>query len=204
MNVCVMVVSVRSSFLTWIVFGLGTIDFASLATWSGQVAEKNRICSSLASILRMSRTCPPMPPALPWPSSSIWSASSMTSILNVFASMIRFLSQSCSFPGVPTTTCAVTYRGALSSLGTAKKNSRPVNLPNFSTTAWFWTESSRVGQRQSPCGTPWFRSTFASIARAKAAVFPEPFRAWPIMLLPFRAMGNARPWILDGLVKPIS
>ena len=43
-----------------------------------------------------------------------------------------------------------------------------------------------------------------SIGSPKAAVFPVPVWAWPIISCPFKATGIASAWISDGVVKPKS
>mmetsp|Transcript_105324 Transcript_105324/g.209338 ORF Transcript_105324/g.209338 Transcript_105324/m.209338 type:complete len:273 (+) Transcript_105324:446-1264(+) len=200
MYVCLTVESVRSSFSTMMVCARGTIFRAKVCTRSGNVAEKRSTCRSSGNRLLIWVTWGPI-----WLSSSIkTSASSSTKILVHLPSATRRLSKSMVLPGVPTMMFAFILRGRRSSWGTAKNKVKPVNFPNREITSWFCNASSRVGHTQRPCSPCVSTSHFNSMAKAKAAVLPDPFCAWPTMLPPLSARGSAHSWIFEGFTKPIS
>lgn len=79
----------------------------------------------------------------------------------------------------------------------------PIDEPSASNCSEIWNASSRVGARtqaKSPFGSS---HSFCKMGSAKAAVFPEPVDAIPMISRPSRAWGRASDWMSVGFLKPI-
>ena len=79
-----------------------------------------------------------------------------------------------------------------------------INFAKRRSSSATWIASSLVGSRTMAWSFFTFGSTFCNRGSPKAAVFPVPVCAWPIMSLPSNTTGIAWAWIGEASSKPIS
>ena len=174
----------RSSLMTW-TGSLVNSSVASRTSW-GNVALNRRVCLLPTIFSTIHRTSGKNP------MSSILSASSRQNISIAGRSMCPLLLMSMTLPGVPTMTST-----PLSSSFACLSKSVPPYTVSILRLFFPWsldissatcTASSLVGQSTSDCKEP-SGSHDSIMGIPKAAVLPDPVRAWPTTSLPLRATG---------------
>ena len=112
-------------------------------------------------------------------------------------------------PGVPMTICTPSFRERICLTiswppYTGSTFTPCMYLARRRISSATWIASSLVGQRAMAWSFLFLGSIFSSRGMPKAAVFPVPVWAWPIMSSPSLWMGIAWAWMGDGSSNPIS
>ena len=142
------------------------------------------------------------------PMASISSASSRTKTRILLVSMTRIWISVHTLPAVPQMICCsilkpFSYRSSRRMHLTATEPLSIRYLPILRISSSICFASSRVGVRQSACGTFSSDATL-SIPRTKHAVFPVPLCDCASRLRPAQIFGSAAAWIFDGRTNFIS
>ena len=173
-----------------------------MISW-GMVAENITVCLSWGSWLKIVSISSKNPMF------SISSASSSTTVW-MWAGLMVFLRMwSITRPGVPMTICTPSFRERICLTiswppYTGSTFTPCMYLARRRISSATWIASSLVGQRAMAWSFLFLGSIFSSRGMPKAAVFPVPVWAWPIMSSPSLWMGIAWAWMGDGSSNPIS
>ena len=191
----------KSTWTSRLSFCLIRFDWSPCERRWWRVGEVRRIARQKCAKLRGARpTWPPM--------ASISSASSRTKTRILLVSMTRIWINVHTLPAVPQMICCsilkpFSYRSSRRMHLTATEPLSIRYLPILRISSSICFASSRVGVRQSACGTFSSDATL-SIPRTKHAVFPVPLCDCASRLRPAQIFGSAAAWIFDGRTNFIS
>ena len=169
----------------------------------GIVAEKSRVCRFCGTFFKINSMSSRNP------MSSIWSASSSTTVATSLSASVRRSRWSMTRPGVPITIWTPWWSArSWRSIGwppyTGSTTIRGMCARRFENSSAIWIASSRVGQSTIACTTRFEGSIFSMMGIPNAAVFPVPVCAWAVTSRPAWMRGMASAWMGEGSSKPIS